>query len=157
MDSIEITINTGVNDLSRFALWRLFRSKLYWLYCGAAVIGATVLAKYLLDVIFISIFLMALPVSAVLGIVRRHLWKQIEKLKRHAVRLDPEGIRIVNEKTEVLYRWQKAMEIMEAKRYFFVTVGKSPVLVLHKYRLDQATIDNVRAFVTQKISEASGN
>ena len=163
MDSIEITIDTDIHDLRRIALWRLFRSKLYWLYCGATVIGTMVLLKYALDVIFISVFLMILPVSGALGMAR-YAWKKVEGLKKRCIRFELEGIRsIVDQEevlhAEVLYRWQEAMIITETKRYFFATVGKGkrPVFTLCKYRLDQATIDNVRAFMTRKISEVSGN
>ena len=73
------------------------------------------------------------------------------------VRFEPEGIRSINDQTEVLNRWQEAMIMTETKRYLFATVGKRPVFVLCKYRLDQATIDNVRAFVSQRISEVRVN
>ena len=156
MDSIEITIDAGINDARRIILWRLFRSKLYWLYCGAAVIGTTVLLK---DdpwgEIYISVFLMVLPVSAALGIAQ-HVWKRVKGLKR-SIRFEPEGIRSISDYVEVLHRWEETMIITETKRYLFATVGKRPVFILCKYRLDQATIDNVRAFVSQRISEVSGN
>ncbi len=165
MDSIEITIDTDINDMRRFALWRLFHSKLYWLYCGVVVISATVLLiaerNMLLNneyqgVILVAVVLIGLPVSAVLGIVR-HVWKRLGGLKKRIVRFEPEGIRTINDQLEALYRWQEAMIITETKRYLFATVGKRPVFVLCKYRLDQATIDNVRAFVSQKISEVKAN
>jgi len=107
-------------------------------------------------VILVSVVLMGLPVSAVLGIVR-HVWKRLKKLEKRMVRFEPEGIRSINDQTEVLNRWQEAMIMTETKRYLFATVGKRPVFVLCKYRLDQATIDNVRAFVSQRISEVRVN
>jgi len=151
--------------MRKFALWRLFHSKLYWLYCGAIVISAMVLLiaerNMLLNneyhgVILVSAVLIGLPGSAVLGIVR-HVWKRLEGLKKRIVRFEPEGIRTINDQLESLYRWQEAMIITETKRYLFATVGKRLVFVLCKHRLDQATIDNVRAFVSQRISEVSSN
>lgn len=160
VDVVEVEIDTGAEDMRRWALWLVHRSKVYWGYCAliAVVTGGLLLtrediyaSKEYQGIIFAAIFAAVLPQVAALGMAR---WgfRRVAVLKRRMVRLDNEGIRIINDQTEVLYRWGKALTLTETRDYLFAAIGRRPIFAVCKDRLAPGTLERMKAFAAERMS-----
>lgn len=156
MKDIEVDINTDVNDMRIWALWRLFHSRTYYIYilaifCLCIILISTEFGRNdYISVIFVAIFVGILPIVACMGIVRQ-AWQRIKNQNKRMLRFENEGVRIMNDRVEVLYKWSECKIVTETKNYLFSeNSAGGPLFALCKSRLDSNTVDEIRDYLSYK-------